>query len=54
MIMKRISSLLTAGRSSGAQKNDRPQAIRELREALRLHPESDEKEKIQQLLHSLS
>jgi len=33
---------------------DRSHAIRELQEALRLNPESDEKEKIRQLLRSLS
>jgi tetratricopeptide (TPR) repeat protein len=37
-----------------SQKNDRPGAISELREALRLNPENDEKENIRQLLHSLS
>ena len=37
-----------------SRKNDRPQAIRELREALRFNPENDEKNKIRQLLHNLS
>jgi tetratricopeptide (TPR) repeat protein len=37
-----------------SQKNDRPHAIRELREALKFNPESAEKQNIQQLLVSLS
>ena len=37
-----------------SQTKDRSHAIRELQEALRLNPESDEKEKIRQLLRSLS